>query len=93
METVTSKNTAKASRNIIHENRMSTFHWLLVIFAVVSAMWLLHKKFFAFSRDINSVALEVSKVESSVATNKKFLVQLSSESGNISKVMASQHKE
>ena len=92
-ETLPLKNTAKVSRNIIHENGMSTFHWLLVIFAVVSAMWLLHKEFFAFSRDINSVALEVSKVESSVAANKKFLVQLSSESGNISKVMASQHKE
>ena len=73
-ETVTSKNIAKVSRNIIHENGMSTFHWLLVIFAVVSAMWLLHKEFSAFSRDVNSVALEVSKVESSVAANKEILI-------------------
>ena len=92
-ETVTSKNTAKVSRNIIHENEMSTFHWLLVIFAVVSAMWLLHKKFSALSRDINSVALEVSKVDSSVAANKEILIQLSSELENISKDMAAQNKE
>ena len=91
-ETVTSKNTAKVSMNIIHEIGMSTFHWLLVIFAVVSAMWLLHKEFSALSRDINSVALEVSKVESSVAANKDILIQLSSELENISKDMASQHK-
>ena len=92
-ETVTSRNTAKVSRNIIHQNGMSTFHWLLVIFAVVSAMWLLHKEFSALSRDINSVALEVSKVESSVAANKEILIQLSSELENISKDMAAQNKE
>ena len=92
-EKVTSKNTAKVSRNIIHENGMSTFHWLLVIFAVVSTMWLLHKEFSALSRDINSVALEVSKVESSVAANKEILIQLSSELENISKDMSAQNKE
>ena len=92
-ETVTSRNTAKVSRNIIHENGMSTFHWLLVIFAVFSAMWLLHKEFSALSRDINSVALAVSKVESSVAANKEILIQLSSELENISKDMAAQNKE
>ena len=88
-ETLLSKNTTKVSRNIIHENGMSTFHWLLVIFAVVSAMWLLHKEFSALFRDINSVAPEVSKVESSVAGNKEFLIQLSSELEIISKDMAS----
>lgn len=92
-ETVTSRNTAKVSRNIIHQSGMSTFHWLLVIFAVVSAMWLLHKEFSALSRDINSVALEVSKVESSVAANKEILIQLSSELENISKDMSAQNKE
>ena len=92
-ETLSSKNTAKVSRNIIHENGMSIFHWLLVIFAVVSVMWLHQKEFSALSRDINSVALEVSKVESSVATNKDILIQLSSELENISKDMASQIKE
>lgn len=92
-ETLPSKNTAKVSRNIIHQNGMSTFHWLLVIFAVVSAMWLLHKEFSALSRDINSVALEVSKVESSIAANKEILIQLSSELENISKDMSAQNKE
>ena len=92
-ETLPSKNTAKVSWNIIHENGMSTFRWLLVIFAVVSVMWLHQKEFSALSRDINSVALEVSKVESSVATNKEILLQLSSELENISKDMASQIKK
>ena len=92
-ETLPSKNSAKVSRNIIHQNGMSTFNWLLVIFVVVSAMWLLHKEFSALSRDINSVALEESKVERSVAANKEILIQLSSELENISKDMASKHKE
>ena len=92
-ETLPSKNTAKVSRSIIHQSGMSTFHWLLVIFVVVSAMWLLHKEFSALSRDINSVALEVSKVESSVAANKEILIQLSSELENISKDMSAQNKE
>ena len=91
-ETLPSKNTAKVSMNIIHENGMSTFHWLLVIFAVVSAIWLLHKEFSALSRDINSVALQVSKVESLVAANKEILIQLLSEFENISINMASQNK-
>ena len=91
-ETLPSKNTVKVSRNIIRENGMSAFHWLLV-FAVVSAMWLPHKEFSAFSRDINSAVLEVSKVESSVAANKGILIQLFSEFENISKDMASQNKE
>ena len=91
-ETLPSKNTVKVSRNIIRENGMSTFHWLLVIFAVVSAMWLLHQEFSTLSRDINSVVLEVSKVESSVAANKEILIQLSNELESISKDMASQQK-
>ena len=92
-ETLPSKNTAKASGNIIHENGMSTFHWLLVIFAVISGMWFLHKEFSALSRDINSVALEVSKVESSGAANKEILVQVSNDLKNIAKNMASHSKE
>ena len=68
---------------------MGTFHWLLVIFAVISAMWLLHKEFFTLSGDINSVALEVSKVKSNVAANKEILVQLSNTLEDISKKLAS----
>ena len=53
----------------------------------------LQKEFSAFSTDINSVVLEVSKVESSVTANKEILIQLSSKLENISKDMTSQHKE
>ena len=81
-----SKNTAKVFRNIIDENGINTFHWLLDIFAVVSAMWLFQIEFFALFRDINPVALEVSKIESSVAANKEILIYLSSELENLQKI-------
>lgn len=88
-EALPSKTTPEASKNNAHENGMGTFHWLLVIFAVISAMWLLHKEFSTLSGDINSVALEASKVKSNVAANKEILVQLSNTLEDISKKLAS----
>ncbi|MGB1394931.1 MAG: hypothetical protein ACPG7D_02795 [Candidatus Puniceispirillaceae bacterium] len=48
-EALPSKTTPEASKNNAHENGMGTFHWLLVIFAVISAMWLLDKEFSTLS--------------------------------------------